>query len=99
MSMQQIMFASLASGGDFVINGSGLFDGSSGQLARTPSSAGNQDKFTVEFIFKLSLGLTNPILLGVNPTSSQADTNSFTIQLIGSGTTGYNVRVVGWGTT
>jgi hypothetical protein len=82
-----------------VVDGSGLFDGSSGQLARTPSSAGNQDTFTVEFIFKLSLGVTNPILLGVNPTSSQDDTNSFTIQLIGSGTTGYNVRVVGWGTT
>jgi len=54
MSMQQIMFASLASGSDFIIEGSGLFDGSSGYLSRTPGSAGNNQTFTIEMLIKIN---------------------------------------------
>ena len=54
MSMQQIMFASLASGGGgFIIEGSGLFDGSTGFLSRTPSSAGNRQIWTFSTIIKV----------------------------------------------
>ena len=47
--MRPIRFASTG----FVIAGSGLFDGSSGYLARTPGSAGTSNKkFTIEVVFK-----------------------------------------------
>tara|TARA_R110000772_G_scaffold11_2_gene45 strand:- start:770 stop:3145 length:2376 start_codon:yes stop_codon:yes gene_type:complete len=48
--MRPIRFASTG----HIIEGSGLFDGSSGTLARTPGSAGNVDTYTLEFIFKLN---------------------------------------------
>jgi hypothetical protein len=48
--MRPIRFASTG----HIIEGSGLFDGSTGTLARTPGSAGNVDTYTLEFIFKLN---------------------------------------------
>jgi len=39
-------------GGGYIIEGSALFDGSTGYLSRTPSSAGNRKTWTVEVILK-----------------------------------------------
>ena len=66
MSMQQIMFASLASGGDFVINGSGLFNGTDGLLRFEPSSAETSlVTGCVEFIVKhTELGTQQVLLTG-----------------------------------
>lgn len=44
-------FGSATSGG-YVIEGSGLFNGTDGKLTRTISSAGNRKKFILEVIFK-----------------------------------------------
>ena len=52
MSIQQMFFASLASGGGYVINGSGTFDGTSGYLSRTPSGASNRTTWTFHVIAK-----------------------------------------------
>ena len=67
MSMQQIMFASLAAGGGgYVINGSGLFNGTNGYLTRTPS-AGNSKTFTISCVFKRSeLSAINIIFVAGN---------------------------------
>jgi len=58
----------------YIIEGSGLFDGSSGFLSRTPDDAGNVDKFTLEFILKRSkLGSTSQTLF-----EAGSDTNNRT---------------------
>lgn len=64
MSIQQMFFASLAAGGGYVINGSGLFDGASTSfLTRTPSSAGNSKKFKIHAVVKrASLGAIQSIV-------------------------------------
>ena len=56
MSMQQIMFASLASGGDFVINGSGLFGGTTSDFldGYVPSTPTDNNVWTYEAVVKLS---------------------------------------------
>ena len=61
-----------ASGG-YVIEGSGLFDGSSGYLSRTPSGAGNDAVGTVSFICKRGpIGVPQHIIsCGVAATRSQ----------------------------
>ena len=66
MSMQQIMFASLASGGDFVIEGSGLFNGTNGLLRFEPSSVETSlVTGCVEFIVKhTELGTQQVLLTG-----------------------------------
>ena len=87
-------FGSFSGVSDYVINGSGLFDGDSGQLSRTPSSAGNQDTFVVDVIFKNTMASTNGTFFAVNPTSSQSDTNSFGVQYITSGSS-ITIRITG----
>ena len=51
MSIQQMFFASLAAGGGYVINGSGLFDGAA-KLSRTPSSSSNLRTWTTSMVVK-----------------------------------------------
>ena len=70
--MQQIMFASLASGSDFVINGSGLFDGSTGYLSRTFSATGSRVKWTFETILKNN-GKDDQALFGTATDSNNYD--------------------------
>tara|TARA_R110002126_G_scaffold216817_1_gene362799 strand:- start:716 stop:1492 length:777 start_codon:yes stop_codon:yes gene_type:complete len=64
MSIQQMFFASLASGGDFVINGSGLWAGVDDRLLLTPSSAPSSTTIkSGRIIFKLtSIGAEQTLL-------------------------------------
>ena len=66
--MRPIRFASTG----HIIEGSGLFDGSSGYLSRTPSSAGNRQTFILDIICKRSkLGADERIF------EAQVDGNNF----------------------
>jgi hypothetical protein len=65
-----------ASGG-YVVEGSGLFDGSSGYLSRTPSSASGNNELVLRFIGKVSSFGTDRYLAD---TTGSTDTTRFNLQ-------------------
>lgn len=78
----RLLFAAGGQGGGYIIEGSGLFDGSSGYLSRTPVAAGSSNKiFTIEAIFKPKVsGVTERLA------ASGVDTNDiFYIQFESTG--------------
>ena len=83
MSMQQIMFASLASGGGFVINGSGLFGGTTSDFldGYVPSTPTDNNVWTYEAVVKLSAIGTIMSLLD----STVSDTNQAYIRINSNG--------------